>query len=554
MNESSRSYSVPALYAGVVLAIVLIVFYLQVIIPYMWFPADLLMWGETDFVGNIIRLRGGYPMYSPAADINSSTYPPLASIITYGIAVLFRLPIEVPVLRFIQLGYVTATALVGVLCWRMLREQLFPDAGQTHEVRWLLLTALMLFLAATSPDTGSYVFMLHTDAMSLLWSVCTFALLLWYLSRPSHSRLLLLSLAPAVGFLIKQYLLIWAPIAFFTLLIDNPRKIGRLVELFLVTTACTGLALWIAYLLWGPNFVFWVFEVIGGARSSIGFSAGGFEMSVPRAIDHLLRAWAPLGLGLAGGWLLLNRNNLPRRAIALWLPWLLLVAAEAMTSGTGWGALYHFGPAVVIGTLWLLVVLPEVWPESTGTAMHPLARSAWGLVALTVACLALGAVPSGHAGLQRYWKRHAPEGMFAFAEAIEAEFAGYKSADVLMDWGNWIYLRDNHLALDRAIAMGDFPTVGRYDLIEPLLNRIRERKYRKIILHDYQGVGFNYDWGYLEQPTGVRAALEENYREVRVIKGLPDIHFPPEIQFGGDVSVLVPREDADSSNTADTTP
>lgn len=542
MSERASPAPPLALYAAVAIGVALVGFYLRLIVPYMRFGADLIMWGETDFVGNVIRLRAGYPMYSPVADINSSTYPPLAAIVTSWVVSVFRLPLSVPMLRFVQMGYVALATAGALLCWRMLRIQFFGAANLPHgRYAWPAFAGLTLFLAATSPDTGQWVHALHTDALSLLWSVATFACLLRYLERPSTGRFLLLAVAPAIGFAIKQYLLIWAPVAFFTLLIDDHRNVRRLVALFLVTTAATAMAVGIGYALWGSDYIFWVFEVVGGERSRIGFSAGGYELSVPRAGDHLLRAWAPLSLGFIGGWILLQRSP-TRRAAALWAPWLILVASEAMTSGTGWGALYHFGPGVVIGALWLLVVVPEVWPETRPVPLR-LVSSGWALVAAMGIFLALGAVPSGNPAHQRYWARSVPAGSDAYISAIESETEGLDPSLVLMDWGNWVYLRSDHLALDRAISMWDFPTVGRYDLLEPLLDRIRSQRYEKILVHRYHLPGFDYDWGNLDRPTGVRAALEENYDEVRVIPGLEGTQFDPAIMFGGDVSVLVPRRD-----------
>lgn len=538
MMRRALSFPPLALYAGIGLAVALVAFYVRLIVPYLGFPADLIMWGETDFVGNIIRLRGGHPMYSPVEDINSSTYPPVAAILTYWITVLLGLPVDVPTLRYVQMGYVVLASIVGLFCWRMLRLHL-GYARVNHSVAWSVFVLLVLFLAATSPDTGHWIHALHTDGLSSLWSVVTFASLLWYLARPNLARLLLLAVMPALGFAIKQYLLIWAPIAFFTLLIDDPRQLRRLLVLFGVTTGCSLLVVVTGYALWGRDYIFWVFEVIGGQRSRIGFSAGGYELSVPRAADHLLRAWAPLSFGFIGGWLVLQRSG-ERRASALWLPWLLLIGAEAMTSGTGWGAMYHFGPGVLVGSVWLLAVLPEFWPEAHG-AQPRILRSGWGFAAILGIFLALEAVPSGDRAHQRYWARSFPAGGVEYAARIEAEFQGYDPADVLMDWGNWVYLRSNHLALDRAISMWDFPTVGRYDLIEPFLERIRAQRYKKILVHRYQERGFDYDWGNLERPTGVRAALQEHYQEERVLPGLEGTQFGPEIMFGGPVHVLVPK-------------
>jgi hypothetical protein len=195
----------------------------------------------------------------------------------------------------------------------------------------------------------------------------------------------------------------------------------------------------------------------------------------------------------------------------------------------------------MIGAVWLLVILPELWPETRSSELHPLLRSAWALVAILAVYLALGTVPSGNEADQRYWKRSLPEGAARYTAAIEAEFEGFSPDEVLIGWGNWIYLKQNYLARDRAISVADFPTVGRYNLIEPLLTRIREKHYRKILLHRYQSQWFVYDWGLLDQPTGVRAALQENYRLLHIIDGLPDRELPPQIQYGGDVSVLVPK-------------
>lgn len=531
---------VPALYAGIMLTGACAAFYVHIIVPFLQFPADLFMWGETDFVGNIIRLRGGHPMYSPVEDINSSTYPPLVSVLTYGITRLLGLPVEVPVLRTVQWTYTIGAALVGVVCWGLLRPHVAAQPLPGPRAAWMVFTLLVLFLAATAPVTSTWVHALHTDAFSLLWSAVTFAALLWYFERPGLPRLCLLAVAPAIGFAAKQYLLIWAPIAFFTLLADDHRRIGRLVQLFALTTAATAMVVLTGYLLWGGNYLFWVFEVVGGARSRFGLGAGGFDLSIPRAADHLLRAWAPLSLGFVAGWWVLTRVR-TRRAMALWTPWLLLITTEALTSGTGWDALYHFGPGVLIGAVWLLALLPEQWPEIAARHLPLVVRSGAAIAGILAMILALGAMPSGGRGQQRYWQRTVPEGTAAYVRAIEAEFEGHDPADVLLDWGNWVYLRSNHLALDRAISMWDFPTVGRYDLLEPLLARIRAQRYKKILLHRYHSPAFDYDWGSLERPTGVRAALATYYDEIRVLPGLPSSEGAPHVMFGGEVSVLVPR-------------
>src|SRR5437899_2642858 len=42
----------------------LVAAYLAAVWPYVRFPADVLIWSESDFVNDIIKLRTGYPLYT----------------------------------------------------------------------------------------------------------------------------------------------------------------------------------------------------------------------------------------------------------------------------------------------------------------------------------------------------------------------------------------------------------------------------------------------------------------------------------------------------------
>src|SRR5262245_22660548 len=58
------------------ISVVLVLYYLKSIKPYVFLPADILMWAETNFVGDIIKLRIGVPIYTPPGDSNSLIYTP----------------------------------------------------------------------------------------------------------------------------------------------------------------------------------------------------------------------------------------------------------------------------------------------------------------------------------------------------------------------------------------------------------------------------------------------------------------------------------------------
>ena len=195
---------------------------------------------------------------------------------------------------------------------------------------------------------------------------------------------------------------------------------------------------------------------------------------------------------------------------------------------------------VVIGTIWLFVVLPEVWPEtSKSVRLNPVVRSAWAIVGLIAVFVALRTVPSGNRGHQRYWNQTPPSR--AYVQAIEAELDGDAPSDVLMDWGNWVYLRTNHLARDRGTRWRNFPPAGSTTRSSRCWSASGAADTRRSSCTVIMRGLFVYDWRDLDRPTGIRAALQENYDEVRTIEGPPAGRPGPLIQYTGPVSVLVPK-------------
>ena len=109
---------------------------------------------------------------------------------------------------------------------------------------------------------------------------------------------------------------------------------------------------------------------------------------------------------------------------------------------------------------------------------------------------------------------------------------------MLLDYGSWLYLPQGIVMRDRAAPIGEAGFTQTADW-SGLLERIRRRHYAKILVRDYHSPDFAYDHGIWPRSSGVRAALEENYRETRRIpavamRGVP----PPWLQT---ISVLVPK-------------
>ncbi len=343
-----------------VLAIILVAYYLYLIGPYVLFPADILMWGETDFVGNIIKIRNGTPIYTPPEHSNSLIYTPGVSLLTYLISWFFGNTTSIATLRIIQLGYVTFAAIVASSCLKMLYKISFPDHVIKFPKTWYVLSFLIFFLTATSPRVNTFSHCLHLDALAILISMFCFWTMLRYLKSPGWGSLFLMAVCPALGYLIKQFLISWSALMFIFLLLLRPRDIKRLMKFTLLTIVFITVAMGSCYLLWGGNFIFWTFEVMAG-RAKITVMPSFDRVSLVRCLDHVVSAWMELLIGFIGGCWILQKNNIQRLG-PLFVAWIMLIASEAFSSGAGWGVLYHFGPGVLIGVVWLFVALIRFWP------------------------------------------------------------------------------------------------------------------------------------------------------------------------------------------------
>jgi hypothetical protein len=465
------------------------------------------------------------------------------------------MPTSIVAWRLIQLGYVLCAAIVATLCCRDLHRLAYPDHRVAYPTTWYVFTFLVMCLVATAPTINPFAHNLHADALALFVSIVSFWSILRYLGSPNRSHLLMMAICPAVGYLTKQFLVSWSVVMFVFLLLRNPKDLKSLA-VFAIATAVSILgAVGLCYWLWGDPFLFWTFAVMGGARKEIGLSPGGNYISLTRSLEHLARAWLEIAIGIVGGWLILRERNM-RKLGPLWIAWLVLIATEAFSSGAGWGVLYHFGPGVLIGMVWFYTALARLWRSTMTSAdvefprLVALARPL-GVVAIVLSLFAtLHVLPTSDRYEARYWQRQPSPDVYRYISDIEREFDGFAADKVLLDIGNWIYLRHSYLAKDRAVSLADQPLTGSYENFNVFLERIRRHVYEKILVHDLHSPFFLYDWDGWPRSSGVRQALKEYYTEVRTIpapKG--DNLLPPMIMHTGPVSVLVPKPDTDSAPT-----
>jgi hypothetical protein len=504
-------------------AVLLAAIYLYRVSWYVFFPADILIWSESDFVNDIIKYRTGYPLYSDPDNNDSFVYVPGSRLVTYLLAWLLAWPTSIPAYRIIQLAYTTlAAGLAALCCQRVLALSGGRDAGAGRRA-WAVASVPFLFLAATNWATNPYVHNLHDDALALLVSVAAYCLLLRYVATRSSRVLTLMAVIPALGFMVKQSLAVWAVLYCVHLaLFDRPRSIRRAVVFGVTSLSAIGGVVLGGYLLWGDHFTYWIFTVLGSHR-----------VSPLRSFQHVLDGWVYFAGGLLGGLVLLRRE--PAGAlIGPWVIWGLLLGLEAYTSGVAW-MLNHMGPGSLIGTIWLVAGLTTVWPLCVGEA----GREGWRWLRAGAAVAIVGLLWSG-AGMVRVPVKPLSQDAYRYVAEVEREFDGAEAGSVLLDFGSWVYLDKGIVMGDRAATIGERGYSQTTDF-SGIRARLERQDYRKILVRNLDSNDFWYDHVLWRKSSGIRRLLRDRYEEVRRIR--PASGAGPEVGAYAfpELSVLEPR-------------
>jgi hypothetical protein len=252
-------------------------------------------------------------------------------------------------------------------------------------------------------------------------------------------------------------------------------------------------------------------------------------------------------IGFVGGCLVLRKNNI-RKLGPLWVAWFFLIASEAYSGGAGWAVLYHFGPGVLIGVIWLFVALIRFWPFTKESLRYSfpvcsyLINPVIAIVVVISLFIILHLVPTADRNEGRYFKRRVPADAYRYISDIEKEFEGMPVEKVLLDVGNWIYLKQSYLAKDRAVSLADQPLVGMYQNFNVFVDRIRKKTYQKILVRDFNSPYFLYDYIHWEKSSGVKMALLKHYKKIRTISEIEgDNTGRPGIMHSGPISVFIPK-------------
>ncbi len=502
-------------------AVLLVGVYLYWVSPYVTFPADVLIWTESDFVNDILKYRVGHPLFTAESNNESFTYLPGTQLLTYHLAQLFGHAQSIPAYRMVQVGYTCLAALIGLVCCRRIIDLASPMRKTTAGRLWAVATLPMLVLFATNTLTNPFVHNLHNDALTQLISVLAFLLLLEYATTRSPIILAAMAVIPAAAFMVKQSLLIWAPLYFgYLLFFDRPRSWTRLLTFGLGSAGLLSITLAFCHLQWGDNFWYWAITVLGK-----------HGVSPLRGVEHALDAWAYFAAALFGALVLLRGDNY-RQLLGAWLVALTFFAIETYTSGVAYMR-NHMGPGSLLAGVWLLAALPRVWPIKRFAPPSGEMSRAWFRPALR-----LGVVGLGLAGLGvvRIPVRFADADGLRYVSEIEREFADGSPDSILLDMGTWVYVPSGVVMKDRAPCIGErgFSETGDFSA---MIGRLNDRLYTKILIRKLHEPDCWYDYSSWRKSSGIKKALLDNYREVRVLQPVSG-----DTRYGfGAISVLVPR-------------
>jgi hypothetical protein len=467
-------------------------------------PYDLASWSEPMFVVDIIKLRMGQPLYLPAGDGNSNVYTFLTPVVSYALAKVAGRPESIPFYRLLQQFYLFCAALLAASAALQLAGMTAPEKLRLGRRLWWCFFFLASFLFLTNDATGVFNIYLHNDPFSAAVSLLAFWAMVKHAScaaasgteSPAANRwLCVMAVLPAVGFLAKQYLAIWAAAYVLYLWIEGSSSLPRLLKFSAAAFGGVALAIGAGLAMWGGNFRYWVFQVMGAT-----------VISFARLSDRFADAGWHLVLGLLGGLILVlvRGANFPR-LLGIFSAWFVLFAGAISTSGITFHP-SHFGPCTEVGFCLFLAGLAVLWPEANPS---PDLR-ALGWFRTLLLCLSVFLV---FAGLHLTQGRpHPVQGdLFRYVQQIEKEFEDLPADRVLLDNGEWIYLKKNVLMKDR------FPILvseRKREAYAPFLDRIRTRTYARILVHVLPDGRFSYDIG---PGRGIGPEMLSNYREVRRI-------------------------------------
>jgi hypothetical protein len=162
------------------------------------FPYDYLIWSESPFLTNMLKLHNGAPIYGPLSDANSFVYAPGLEYLCQAILGPFGLALDVRACRIVNVAVGALAAITAALIMTRLTAAM-TSATRPRGMAVLLagLAILVLFKSFTAD-------VCHPDNLHALHLMVSIALTQRALSRGDSRAALSAALWSGAGVIVKQ--------------------------------------------------------------------------------------------------------------------------------------------------------------------------------------------------------------------------------------------------------------------------------------------------------------------------------------------------------------
>lgn len=458
------------------------------------YPLDLLLWSESSFLQDMLKLHQGLCPYQSADDNNSFVYNLGAPLVTWAIASACGGYRSLGFCRWLQIAFsLAACGLAAFSLWQLTRRE-----SEVRRRVTPMAVALGLFtvVGVLNPVTAPFVDLLHNDALVLLTCAAGLAALASYGQMPRTWWFVLAVPLPALAVLMKQTgYVVWVGLVAGVAIQERRLKpaLGfALASGLLIASASAALAVW-SHGWWS----FWTVRVLSKQQIVWSLGIAIAKLAVP-ALAPLAVICAGCAVWAARRW----RTDRARTYLAVLLYGALLTGASAATSfkyGTAWSN--HWGAACLVmvtlgaASVALALGVADGWPSGRWANA---AAAAWLLFA---------------AAALHQWDRNVPTpDHYRYAAHLNQAFRAKAPERTLLDHGTVMYLLCDVVPRDRGNTVLE-AVGGGLGKLDATVDRIMGQQYDRILIHDKYGpVWYGRD---------VMRAVEKAYELKARIPGVP---------------------------------
>ena len=459
-------------------------------IPRILYPWDMVIFSESAFLTDMMKLTDGQPVYTSPGDVNSFPYAPGLQYLAYGLLRPFGLQLDI---RFCRL----VTALVGVACALVVGGLVVRVAREMRAVRsrsvYLLastIAGMMIFKSYTADAP-------HPDNLYALHAMAVLALTIAAVDTGSFRVALVAALVAGVAVMVKQTGIFGVFGALAVMIYLRRRDWGLARSVLLVAWGCAWLAVaaWVVFHGWGK---YWALEL--PSHHDVHYFKIHRLVAMVLGVPHR----AILFFGFAPSLLYVALRATDRTKKFL-LVWAAVGLTEVMPSLASYFKAYGSWNNLTIVDLWaaipeIAVVAQVLWP-ATEDERAPAKRAIIGgtLVTLLVTLLPTRSPPSHK--------------QYEFGRALDATVAeGKKSGKpVLVTFGASTLVHNGlGVPLDRAGSASE-RLLGGFNKFPEMTARLEGRYYGMICYFGPHAPQLPAD--------EVEAALTANYHLEKTIEG-----------------------------------